>query len=100
MSDFSPLGRVLANLKMTEVDNDFGYFFRGKRDGLISFDKKMGWATFWASFAQTHPVALDACDKRKGFYCFNFVLCLVCLLSRLPGSKQTFFAKTNRMVWG
>jgi hypothetical protein len=40
-------------------------FNHRKSYACINFDKKVGWATLWAIFSQTHPVTLDAWHTRK-----------------------------------
>jgi hypothetical protein len=43
--------------KLKKWPNFFGYFFPRKML-RINVDLKMGWATFWAIFSQTHLVTL------------------------------------------
>jgi hypothetical protein len=68
LGEISPVGR-LCNLgrvlKFTEIAQMFGLLFsRGTSDGLI-LTKKHGWATFWATFSQTHLVARMLCGTQK-----------------------------------
>jgi hypothetical protein len=44
-------------LKITEVARILEYFFQRPNLG-ITFDKKMGWATFWATFSPSLLVTL------------------------------------------
>jgi hypothetical protein len=63
LGEFSPIGRPFpldSVLKNIEVHSPFlgGTFFHGQ------FKQKMGWATCWAIFSQTHLVTLHF-DKNK-----------------------------------
>jgi hypothetical protein len=49
-------------LIIAEVGHMFEYFFRGKSFVLIM--TKMGWATFWAIYSQTHLVTLIVSEKK------------------------------------
>jgi hypothetical protein len=42
-----------------------GSFFHGKKI-CIKLEKTI-WATFWATFSETHPVTLLACDPKHFF---------------------------------
>jgi hypothetical protein len=65
---------LASYLEITEVVKIFGYFFHGKSYTLLR-QKKMGGATFWATFLQTNlvtpiasrlaEVALDLFPRRK-----------------------------------
>jgi hypothetical protein len=57
--EFSPFGRLfsLGRLsKITQLAQISGLLFSTVK--IINFDKKMGWATSWAIFSQTHLVIL------------------------------------------
>jgi hypothetical protein len=65
LGEISPIGQSITLglcLKITEVGKNFWLhtFFLGESTALIL--TKMGWATFWAIFSQTHLVTLNA-DK-------------------------------------
>jgi hypothetical protein len=50
-------GQLLESYR--SVPDFFGYFIP-RLSSCINFAKKMGWATFWAIFSQTHLAAVKA----------------------------------------
>jgi hypothetical protein len=68
LGEFSPIGRLFNKhtlgifLKITKAAQIFGLLF-SSGPVMYYFDKKMGWATFWATFSKTHLVTLP------GNYC-------------------------------
>jgi hypothetical protein len=67
LGNFSLLGRSFSfgsRLKITKVAHNFWLiFFRCKSNALIL--PKMVWATFWATFSQTHLVALTEIQRHS-----------------------------------
>jgi hypothetical protein len=67
LDEFSPNGWLFtlgSGLKITEVAPISGQLFPRYRL-CINFDNKIGWATFGATFSQTHLVTLQKSDKSK-----------------------------------
>jgi hypothetical protein len=63
------IGRILFSLgsflKITEVAQIFGYFFRSISYALI-LTKTIGWATLWAAFFTNSPGHPDRVVLRNG----------------------------------
>jgi hypothetical protein len=61
LGEFSPIGRLftLASIykNLRRSPNVFANFFNSV-NSCINVYEKMGWATFWAIFSQTHLVTL------------------------------------------
>jgi hypothetical protein len=70
LGEFSPNGRLFtlgSGLKITEVARISGLlFFHGT--SYVSISTKKCWATFWATFSQTHLVTLEPTS------CCSFIL--------------------------
>jgi hypothetical protein len=69
LGDFSPIRRLLTmrcGLKITEIAQILGLLFQCYQTKM----RKNGWATFWATFSQTHLVTLvvpvKGCSRRFG----------------------------------
>jgi hypothetical protein len=61
------IGRIFASWARVYLENVLESYLSGTYLGLlfswdkqlsVNFDKKMGWATFWAILSQTHLVTL------------------------------------------
>jgi hypothetical protein len=78
LGDFSPNGRVFALgsflKKKQKWPNFVGYSFSTVKGYVcIHFGEKIGWATFWAIFSQTHLVTLAVThDRRIGSWSVHF----------------------------
>jgi hypothetical protein len=62
LSDFSPIRQLFTSARFFKLQykpKNLGSSFAGVKLS-INFDKKTGWATFWAMFANTHLVTLHA----------------------------------------
>jgi hypothetical protein len=73
--------------------NGLGYILAKKWIGL-HFGKKMDWATFWAIFSQTHPVALQT----SSFVCLHRDL-IIAVLTVLMETSQAWFSKIAESAW-
>jgi hypothetical protein len=94
-------------LKIEEVAQFFGFLFSMVKVMYYFQQKKMGWATFWASFSTAHPVTLVASSRvtsaikfdaetfgafaRKG----DEYLSQVTLYLRRHGDQMFFFNRSN-----
>jgi hypothetical protein len=66
LGEFSHIGRLFtldSVLKITKVAQFWGILFP-RYQLCINFEQKMGWATFWAIFSQTHLVTLNRKPKQ------------------------------------
>jgi hypothetical protein len=70
LGEFSPIGRLFSlgsfSKKYGTSPNFRTIFSQSTNYVFISFEQKMGWATFWANFSQTHRVTLP-CRRHKKF---------------------------------
>jgi hypothetical protein len=61
LDEFSPLGGLFTWDNFDENyrrAQSLGLIFLPREKSYIGFDKKIGWATLWAIFSQTHLVTL------------------------------------------
>jgi hypothetical protein len=56
---------------MTEVALIFGFFFHST--SYVFIVTKIGWATYWATFSQTHQVTLVSATQQRNEDVFEFL---------------------------
>jgi hypothetical protein len=89
LGEFSPFGRFFTwavFLKITEVDQLFGlHFYPANCD--LSWEK-IGWATLWAIFSQTHLATLVDLDDVK-VLCRNYFVLMCAVWGRIQKPVAT-----------